>query len=214
MTRIRLRTTRASLPNGTVVVRKQIIAAPELEWRLQAAAVRRLRGMAGYGDRFGPGVTFTIAGDFNAARRSPQESVKAKATGLTPGEEDLRVYMRGARLGLIEFKAERGRLSPEQKVRHELHRGLGFEVEVVKAKTEDEAADAVESLVRRWLAQPANGYEVGVRHGRTLGYYAAANDVLGLINTIEERVVAKKDMYASVSALRPPANDNSEGMAA
>src|SRR5690606_20731862 len=62
-------------PNGTRVVR----AANDNsipEWKIQAEAVRRLRQLPGYGDEAAPGVTFTLAGDFNAARRSRQESVK------------------------------------------------------------------------------------------------------------------------------------------
>ncbi len=159
--RTRIRETRSTTTNGTIVVKRSLVAANELEWRLQAAAVRRVRSMPGYGvewatDERGSWPEFTIAGDFNAARRSPQEAVKAKATGLTPGETDLRVYLHGARLKMIEYKGADGKLSADQKTRHLLLRGLGFDIVVVKAKTEDEAADATEALVRAWLGRPAN----------------------------------------------------------
>lgn len=139
-----------TLPNGTRVVRAANDNVPE--WRLQSAAVRALRSMRGYGDEWRDGVTFTIAGDFNAARRSPGEATKAKATGLAAGEEDLRVYAEGGRLLLIEMKGAKTPVSPEQKKRHALHRGLGFQVEVVRVATEADAAEQVCAVVRRWLA--------------------------------------------------------------
>lgn len=136
---------------GIRVTTTTLVKAPVLEWRLQAAQVRALREMPEYG------VRFTLAGDFNSARRSPQESIKAKATGLTPGEHDLRLYLEGGRLGLIENKGEKGRLSPEQKERHGLLRTLGFTLQaVVKASTEEEAATAGVQLVRTWLAANDN----------------------------------------------------------
>ncbi|XKM40343.1 hypothetical protein A4U53_030915 [Rhizobium ruizarguesonis] len=78
----------------------KVSAAPVEEWLLQAEAVRQLRAMPEYVDdakdvRHG---TFTLAGDFNAARRSMREQVKAKATGLTSGEHDLRLYIAGGQL--------------------------------------------------------------------------------------------------------------------
>lgn len=138
------------MANGTKVTRTRVVTAPVLEWRLQAAAVRALRAMPEYNQ------AFTIAADMNSGKRGPQAQVQAKATGLAPGEPDLRVYVRGGRLCSIEYKAARGRLSPEQTSRHALLRGLGFTVEVVKAGTEDEAATATTGLVREWLAANDN----------------------------------------------------------
>lgn len=138
--------------NGTRVVR----AANDNsipEWKIQAEAVRRLRQLPGYGDEVGPGVTFTLAGDFNAARRSMQESVKAKATGIAAGEEDLRIYGQGGRLLLIEMKGPKTPVSKEQRKRHALHQALGFRVELVRGKTVEQGASDVVELVRGWLAE-------------------------------------------------------------
>lgn len=176
MTRLRVKETRTTTANGTSVVKRTIVSAPELEWRLQAAGVRRLRQMPGYGAEAGPHVEFTIAGDFNASRRSPQESMKAKATGLTAGEEDLRVYMRGGKLGLVEYKGANGRVSDDQKVRHALHKSLGFDVVVIKAATEQEAADATEALVKAWLGRAANDYE---RQGTARDPHAGGYELQG-----------------------------------
>lgn len=126
--------------NGRVTAKD----APPLEHELQAAQVRRLRGM---------GVLF--AGDQNAAKRGPKAQAIAKATGLAPGEPDLRVYLPGGFCGFIENKVGNGRLSPAQVQRHADLRRLGFVVEVVRATSEDEAADKAEAIVRGWMARVA-----------------------------------------------------------
>jgi len=134
------------LPNGT-----RVVLAPANdnipEWRLQAAQVRRLRSMPEHGR------LFLVAGDQNAARRGPVAATQAKATGMTPGEPDLRVYLPDGRLGLIENKTLKGRLSPEQRDRHTALAALGHTVVVVKAGTETDAADQAEALVRGWIGQ-------------------------------------------------------------
>lgn len=148
----RLRPKTKKLPNGTTVT--TVEPAPPEEWAMQAEAVRRLRQLPQY-DR-----EFTLAGDFNAARRSPREATKAKATGLTPGEHDLRIYLQGGRLGLIELKRTRrqgGRLSPAQRDRHALLQRLGFNRQaVVYAADEDDAATQVVAIVLEWLAANDN----------------------------------------------------------
>lgn len=116
------------------------------EWRLQAAAVKWLKHAPGYG------TLFTIAGDMNAGKRSPQQRVVAQATGMMPGEPDLRVYLAGGRLGLIEFKGARTAVSAEQRARHALLAALGFEVVTCRASTEDEAADKAGDIVAGWMA--------------------------------------------------------------
>jgi hypothetical protein len=121
------------------------------EWEIQAEAVRRLKRLPGYGEVAGPGVTFTLAGDFNAARRSRQESVKARATGIAAGEPDLRLYGRGGKLLLIEMKGPKTPVSADQRKRHALHRSLGFQVEVVRGKTIEQGASDVVELVQEWL---------------------------------------------------------------
>lgn len=139
------RTKTRRLANGTRVI---MAAANDNvpEWRLQAAQCRRLRSMPEHGR------LFLIAGDQNAARRGPQAAVQAQATGMTPGEPDLRVYLSGGRVAFIENKTLNGRLSPEQRDRHEAMAALGHIVAVVKAGTEADAADQAEALVRGWIA--------------------------------------------------------------
>ncbi|MGB3042469.1 MAG: VRR-NUC domain-containing protein [Xanthobacteraceae bacterium] len=136
------------LTNGTRVVRRTD-AVPE--WKLQAAQVRALRAMPEFGRRF------TLAGDQNAARRGVQTATIAKATGMTPGEHDLRLYLEGGRLGLIENKTEKGRLSPEQRDRHALLYRLGFTYQtVIRATSEADAAAQAVAVVRGWLAGNEN----------------------------------------------------------
>jgi hypothetical protein len=123
----------------TVDGRVSVKPAPELEWKLQAAQCVRLRAMPEYGK------LFTFAGSMEAGKRGPQARIQAKATGMEAGEPDLRIYLKGGRCGFIE-----------QTKRHELLRALGFVVEVVRAATEQEAADKAEAIVRTWLAANDN----------------------------------------------------------
>jgi hypothetical protein len=129
--------------------------AGEEEWVLQAEIVRQLRALPEFVDdaaHVRPG-TFTLAGDFNAARRSMREAAKAKATGLTPGEHDVRLYLDGGRLALIEVKAERTPVSRVQKDRHALLAALGFTRQtIIRATTPDDAAAQAVELMRGWLA--------------------------------------------------------------
>ena len=121
-------------------------AAPK-EWELQAAQVRRLRAMPEYGK------LFLLAGDQNSAKRGPRAQMEAIAAGMTPGEADLRIYLRGGHLRMIENKVGRASLTPSQKERHPALARLGFVVEVLRAVTEQEAADKAEALVRGWLSE-------------------------------------------------------------
>lgn len=124
------------------------------EWEMQAAQVRRLRAMPEYGKRF------LLAGDQNASKRGPRAQQEAIAAGLTPGEADLRIYLDDARLRMIENKVGRAPLTESQKDRHPKLAALGHHVEVVRAVTEDEAADKAEALVRGWLAENANDMKI------------------------------------------------------
>lgn len=128
--------------NGRVTAK----AALPKEWELQAAQVRRLRAMPEYGKRF------LLAGDQNAGKRGPRAQAEAIAAGLAPGEADLRIYLDGGRLNMIENKVGSAPLRPEQKDRHERLSRLGHAVEVLRARSEDEAADKAEALVRGWLS--------------------------------------------------------------
>lgn len=144
-----------TLQNGTKVTTTKLVAEP-LEWECQAAIVRAIRQIPGYGDVAGPGVTFTFAADFNAGRRGRQESVKAKATGIKAGEEDLRFLAIGERTLLLELKGPKTPVSCEQKIRHELHRHLGFRVEVLRCKTIEQGVSDAVRMVTDWLGEAAN----------------------------------------------------------
>jgi hypothetical protein len=142
-----MRTKTTRLKNGTRVTRA---TTGPLEWEIQAAAVRVLRALPEFNKRF------TLAGDFNAGRRGFQQATIAKATGLTAGEHDLRLYLEGGRLGLIEYKAGTG-LSQAQRARHALLFGLGFQLQaIVKAASEDDSAQQTLAVVRGWLAANDN----------------------------------------------------------
>jgi hypothetical protein len=156
MTRTRLSRTTTTLANGTKVTKTKLVEAGPLEWEIQAEACRRLRQLPGYGDKPGPGVTFTFAGDFNSARRSRQQATIAKATGIAAGEPDLRIYATGGRLLLIEMKGPVTPVSKDQKVRHPLLASLGHPVTIVRGKTIEQGAADVVALVKEWLGEPAN----------------------------------------------------------
>lgn len=145
-----------TLKNGTRVTRRTD-SVPE--WKLQAAAVRALRAIPEFGCRF------TLAADMAAHKRRPQDASIAKATGLVAGEADLRLYLDGGRLALIEFKTtaaalkkkKTGGLDPAQVERHALLWRLGFTRQaVVIAATEADAAEQAVSLVRGWLGANDN----------------------------------------------------------
>lgn len=122
----------------------------EVEWKLQAAAVRRLRQMPEFGR------AFLLAGDMASGKRGPRAQMQALATGLTPGDPDLRIYLPDGRVAFIEYKTATGRLSPAQKQRHADMERLGHTVVTVSAFSEDECADKTEELVRSWLAANSN----------------------------------------------------------
>lgn len=159
---------RLTTRNGKVTTKPAL----PLEWELQAEMVKVLRNMPEYvdeADMVRPG-TFTLAGDFNAARRSMREAAKAKATGLTPGEHDMRLYLfpagtDGGVLALIEVKGS-APVSKEQRKRHALLAALGFTRQaVVRATTCEEAADKAVALVKGWLAQADNDNEKAEKPG-------------------------------------------------
>ncbi|WP_421565736.1 VRR-NUC domain-containing protein [Ochrobactrum sp. EDr1-4] len=132
-------------------------AALPLEWELQAAQVRSLRKLPEYvhtARDVRPG-TFTLAGDQNAAKRGPKARVEALAAGLTPGEADVRVYLYGGVLRQIENKVGKAKLEPSQISRHPLLDALGFPVVVVRAVSEDDAAEQAVRLVKGWLLESA-----------------------------------------------------------
>lgn len=130
----------------------KVTTAPALplEWELQAAQVRRLRSMPEYGKQF------LLAGDMNSAKRGPNAQAQAIATGMTPGEPDLRIYLTGGRLASIENKVGKGRLSPAQRDRHAALAKLGHIVDIISATSEQDAADQAVALVLGWIAANTN----------------------------------------------------------
>lgn len=120
--------------------------APPKEWELQAAQVRALRAMPEYGKQF------LLAGDQNAAKRGPRAQQEALAAGLTSGEPDLRIYLTGGRLAMIENKVGKGKLSPAQVARHAALARLGHVVVTVSATTPEDASAQAVALVRGWIA--------------------------------------------------------------
>lgn len=134
-----------TLKNGTRVIRAANTNTPE--WKLQAAQVRALRSLPEHGREF------LLVGGMEAGKRGPRAAVQAQATGLTAGHPDLTIFLRGGRCAFIENKTMSGRVSPAQRERHAALEELGFDVEVVRAATEQEAAAMAVELVRGWLAE-------------------------------------------------------------
>lgn len=132
--------------NGKVTAKP----APVLEWVMQAAAVRALRNLPSYNKQF------LLVGGMEAGRRGRSEAAKAQATGLTAGHPDLTIFLPGGLVGLIEYKAANGRLSPEQVERHRALKAIGHTVEVVRSVTEAECASRSVELVSGWLAANDN----------------------------------------------------------
>jgi hypothetical protein len=112
------------------------------EWRLQAAVVSEFHKWQD------AGWPFEFAGDMGAGKRN---GTRAKVTGLKAGEPDLRLFMAGGVLKMIELKAKGGSLSKEQKERHVKLRALGFEVRTVTAETSESAAKQCSDLLGNWL---------------------------------------------------------------
>lgn len=145
-TRLNGKRVRIVTRGGTVTIKQ----APPKEWEGQAAQVRALRALPEYGK------LFLIAGDQNSAKRGPRAQQEAIAAGMTPGEADVRVYLAGGRLRMIENKVGNGRLSPAQVERHAALARLGHHVDVLRFSTTDEAATKAVALVRGWLADNDN----------------------------------------------------------
>jgi hypothetical protein len=116
------------------------------EWRYQAEVVARLHNLEA------KGWAFTCAGDMAAGARSKAARALAKATGLTAGEPDVRVYLTGGRLLSIELKTPDGRRSKEQRERHARLIALGFEVLTIAAATPEAMADRVEAEIKERLS--------------------------------------------------------------
>jgi hypothetical protein len=117
------------------------------EWRLQAEIISEFHRLES------KGWPFTCEGDQNAEQRGVAARTKAKVTGMTAGSPDIRVFLPGGRLGLIELKAKGGRLSADQIIRHARLRELGFELVVLKVASCEEAKEQAVAILRGWLAR-------------------------------------------------------------
>jgi len=122
-----------------------ITAAMPLEWQLQASQVRALRNMPEYGKQF------LLASGMEAGKRGSRATVEAQAAGMTAGEADLRIYLPGGRVRMIENKVGAARLEKSQRMRHPALAAIGHPVTVVRAVTEEDAAQQAVALVRGWL---------------------------------------------------------------
>lgn len=134
----------------------KITPAPVLELDLQIAAVKAIKSLPEYArtaeDVANGKGKFTFAADQNGSGyRSRNMAVKFKAAGMMAGEPDLRFYFADGVLRSMELKAEKGKLTDSQEKRHPLLRALGFEIVVVEASSEDEAASKAVATVRAWL---------------------------------------------------------------
>jgi hypothetical protein len=109
---------------------------------LQAAVVQWLR-------RNG----FDVAADQGGLRTSRRQAGLAKIGGLIAGEPDLRIYLAGGRLLMVEMKTARGSVSKVQRERHAKLRSLGFDIEVLKAATPAEAVDKISAIMARYANQ-------------------------------------------------------------
>lgn len=87
------------------------------------------------------------AADQNMGRRSKAEGARRKLAGMAAGEPDLRIYLDGARLILIELKTRDGKLTKSQQVRIPLLRKLGFSVHIVHAKSPQDGANKVLAII-------------------------------------------------------------------
>lgn len=95
---------------------------------------------------------FAYAAGLEGVRLRPSQREAMRAQGMTAGEPDLRFYLPGGRVMLIELKAQGGSVSAVQKARHAQLRALGCSMHVVKAVTCKEVATAVLGLVCEALA--------------------------------------------------------------
>lgn len=97
--------------------------------------------------------TFTFAADQNSARRSPAQGAKNKAEGMTAGEPDMRFYIEGGKLVLIELKRKGNYLQPVQKKRIALLESLGFTCYTVTATCPADGIEQVMNILKdelRW----------------------------------------------------------------
>jgi hypothetical protein len=93
---------------------------------------------------------FTFAHDMNAGKRSARTGGRAKLMGMRAGEPDLRFYLPRGKLGLIEYKTLKGRVSPEQKDRHKMLSKYGHHVHIIRASCPNDAIEQTKIILRSW----------------------------------------------------------------
>jgi len=114
------------------------------EWRLQAEQVAELERLEALGH------AFAYAAGLEGVPLTPKKRREMRAQGMKAGEPDLRFYFPGARLILLENKADGGSLSKDQRERHALLTRLGFEVRTRKMLTLEEARQVVRDIVEEF----------------------------------------------------------------
>lgn len=119
------------------------------EWCLQAAFIAELHALEA------AGWPITCAGDMGAGKRSYAQAARDKATGLTAGEPDVRVYLPGGRTILVELKTDTGKVSKAQTARHTRLRELDHPVTVVQLKDQNDARIMARVIIGAWVLPAA-----------------------------------------------------------
>ena len=109
-------------------------------------------------------VVFSVG--LEGAKRHPAEQARLKAMGMQPGQPDISLYLPGGRTVFIELKTEKGRVSDNQRERHELLKNLGFDVHVLRARDGGAAIDLVEAIIQAAIHMGRRGNE---SQGNNLG---------------------------------------------
>ncbi|MCF0075452.1 hypothetical protein LZD49_33545 [Dyadobacter sp. CY261] len=94
-----------------------------------------------------PGV-FEFEAGMEGIKLTPRAAMKAKSLGMGNGFTDLKFYLSGGRMCLIELKRKKGVLTGSQKERHPKLAMLGFTVHVVKATTPSDGLSQVLTILR------------------------------------------------------------------
>lgn len=95
---------------------------------------------------------YTFAADQNAGKRSKRDGGKRKLAGMAAGEPDIRVYLPGPHLVLVEMKRFDGSVSAAQASRHIKLVSLGYEVRVLFARTPASAVLQIADIMDGRLA--------------------------------------------------------------
>lgn len=90
-----------------------------------------------------------VAGSMEQGARG--NGAKAKASGLTAGECDLRFYLSMGRVVFIELKRMDGRVSDVQERYHAMLMGLGHMVHVVWAKSPVDGWEQTRTIIEGYM---------------------------------------------------------------